>query len=467
MQIAPEVKRLVMGSLFVLFLVVAVGGYWAVLGPERILQRDDNPRLFEAQAAIQRGDIVDRSGQNLLTTSERLDNNRVQRLYPEPSAYSALGYYSLRYGTGGTEAAFDGTLTGSNQDESLERYINEDLLHIPQQGSDIRLSLDLAIQDLLADKLAHQQGAAVILSLPDESVLGMLSLPDYDPNTLDSEWDNLVEAEGNPFFNRALQGNYQPGSSAYLLLLMIALIEDYPLDTLYEDADQPVPIDDLILECTTTPTQSTLTLEQDFAFGCPAPFVQLIEDIGLERIEALYHLFQFETQVELPGFVPEQDDADTSDDTAFDLSDALGQGNITITPIHMAAIIASIINEGNAPRPHILLSTRAPSADEWVDVEHMSQSIPITTDRKARQLEAIMQYELEDSSTGLTFGGYSALAFSGEGSHGWFIGFARSEDGDGIALAMVIENEPDVDTLQTTGRSILTEAAKLHFDNAN
>ncbi len=464
MQVAQEVKRLVIGSLIALTLIVFVSVYWAISGPERILQRDDNPRLFEAQAAIQRGDIVDR-WQHVLATSKQLENNHMQRIYPEPSAYSALGYYSLRYGTGGAEAAFDATLSGNNADRSLQRYVNENVLHVPRQGGNIRISLDLRIQAILAAEMANQQGAAIILSLPDESVLGMLSLPDYDPNTLDSEWNNLVEADGNPFFNRALQGNYQPGGLAYLFLLMITLIEDYPLDTMSENAHQPLQIDDLLLECMTAPPQSTLTVEQAFHYGCPAPFLQMIETIGLERIEMLYDLFQFKAQVELPGFIPGPEaDTDTTGETLFDLSAALGQGNITITPIHMAAITASIINNGNAPQPHILLSTSAPTDNEWTEIEHVPSSIPITTNRKARDLQAIIRFDQEDN---LTFGGYTALAFSGDGSYGWFVGFARSEEGDGIALALVIENEPDLDTVRATGRSILTETAKLLFDSMN
>ena len=112
MQFMREINRLVLGLVVLFSIVTLAAAYWAVIGPDTILKREDNPRLVEAEASILRGAIVDRDG-NVLVDSKRLDNGQVKRDYLFPAMYSALGYYSLRYGASGAEGAFDATLSGS------------------------------------------------------------------------------------------------------------------------------------------------------------------------------------------------------------------------------------------------------------------------------------------------------------------------------------------------------------------
>ena len=57
--------------------------------------------------------------------------------------YSALGYYSLRYGASGAEAAFDPALSGSSAERDASTVLIDSLLHRPQVGADVQLTLDL------------------------------------------------------------------------------------------------------------------------------------------------------------------------------------------------------------------------------------------------------------------------------------------------------------------------------------
>ena len=61
--------------------------------------------------------------------------------------------------------------------------------------------------------MGDYHGAVVVLNIPSGEVLAIVSLPTYDPNTLDTNWEQLTQAAGKPFFNRALQGAYQPGGT--------------------------------------------------------------------------------------------------------------------------------------------------------------------------------------------------------------------------------------------------------------
>ncbi len=304
MQFTREINRLVFGLLALFAVVVMAAAYWAVIGPDTILKRGDNPRLVEAEASILRGAIVDRDGRTLAQTTQSADG-LIDRSYLYPAMYSALGYYSLRYGAGGAENAYNSLLSGSAVRRDAATILTDSLLHRPQQGSDIQLTFDLDVQQQIADAMGGQQGAVVVLSVPDGAVLSMISLPTYDPNLLDQNWDTLVEAAGNPFFNRALQGRYQPGGALETPLMASALLIHRSVDETFDEATQPVALDNVQLGCAVRLPSITLTLRQAYAFACPHAFESLAQTLGVETIQASIDTFRLDKQPTLAGFVPD------------------------------------------------------------------------------------------------------------------------------------------------------------------
>ena len=123
-------------------------------------------------------------------------------------------------------------------------YFNSKILHLPQIGGDIMLTIDTAIHDALVQAMDGETGAAVVMDAQTGALLALVSLPSYDPNRLDEDWSALIEAEGNPFFNRALQGNYPLGGNIYALWLAQAIDADFELSLRFTDAADPVELDD-------------------------------------------------------------------------------------------------------------------------------------------------------------------------------------------------------------------------------
>lgn len=477
MQFTDEIQRLLWGFLLGLGIISLTAAYWAVTGPERLLNREDNPRLFEATASIRRGAIVDRRGISLVESIPQA-NNRVIRHYLYPAMNSALGYYSLRYGIDGAEAAYESILSGRDQPRSdWDTFIREELVHIPQQGSDIQLTFDLGVQQRIVQAMGGQSGAVVVLSVPDGAVLSMVSLPTFDPNTLDTQWDSLVNSPGNPFFNRALLGTYQPGGAVYTLLMMTAIIERQSLSAEYLQAAYPVKVGDVVLACLSQPGTPMLTLSQAYLHGCPAPFAQLVEQLGLDNIESTFGLFQLTTPPTLPGFVAQLPIIESTPELretgvatpVFTLEEALGQGKITVTPLQMAAITASIINSGNAPVPYTLMATRPPGSGGWIPANGTRQTIPITTLETSRTIQELMRQNVligtaqQAARPGIDIGGQVALAFSGTDTLAWFIGYARLDFREGAVVVVVLENSRNLDTAASIGGDALAAAVQaLH-----
>lgn len=469
MHLAHTINRLTISVLILFGIVALAAAYWAIIGPDTILKRTDNPRLVEAESQIIRGSIVDRNGTLLVDSIQNPDRSTTRRyLYPE--MYSALGYASLRYGLSGTEAAYNLTLRGDDLPADFSITLRNIVTHQPTHGSDIRLTFDRVIQRGVVQAMAAHQGAAIVLSVPNGEVLAMVSLPTFDPNTLDANWGALTAASGKPFFNRVIQGAYQPGGILQTLMMAGGILSNYPLDQTIDEATQPVKIGDVSLECLAPPDNPALTLPEAYIFGCPYPFARFTENMGAATIQSILDTFRIDRPPTLPGYILDlqhltataEPTAGISDNNFID--DALGQGGITVSPMQMALMVATILNEGNAPSPHTLLALRQPDSESWTPDQTTNPLTPWTTAEAARNLQALMRETVRRgvakgaAHPGIDIGGHAALSYSGEGAQSWFIGFATLGNGEGIVVAVVIENSADISEATRIGGQALAIA---------
>ncbi|MEZ4667490.1 MAG: penicillin-binding transpeptidase domain-containing protein [Anaerolineae bacterium] len=470
MKLSLEVNRLATGLLIAFSVVTITAAYWAVVGPDTITQRQDNPRLVEQEGQIHRGDIQDRNGTTLVTSIENSDRS-VSRHYLFPEMNSALGYASLRYGVSGAESAFNSILRGDDLGKDFFDQLAGSLLHRAQRGSDIRVTLDLDIQKTAVDAFGNFHGSAVVIEVPSGAILAMVSLPTFDPNTLDADWEDLTRADGNPFFNRALQGGYQPGGVLQTPLLAAALLADYPIDNKLANVAEPVQIDKLTLRCLETPLNTSLSLAQSYAFGCPFPFENLILNLGSNRIQQAFKTFRFSEPPTLPGYVilPADETNQTTITPTSDASDylanALGQGRITVTPLEMAVFTAAILNDGNAPTPYTLFQIHRSDRGQWIDAIPSNTTIPLMTASVSHQVRDLMKIALATGAVQAmqrseldNVGGHIAVAYTGDSTQVWFIGFAGLQSNSGVAMALVLESTDGTDQVAEIGESILATA---------
>ncbi len=470
MELTREVQRLTLSFLAMFIFIGAAAGYWAIFGADSILLREDNPRAVEDEAAIRRGSIYPSNQATPLAQTIVAEDGTLNRRYMDPASYSYTGYFSLRYGVGGAEAAYDAILRGEAGEETLATYFERDVLHLPQVGADVRLTLDSRIQRRLYEALDGLSGAAVVLRVPDGAVLSLLSVPTYNPNTLDEDWEILIEAAGNPFFNRAVQGQYQPGGLIQTGLLGAALLEGATLTIPDDNATEPVTINGLTLTCAQQPPVASLTLEQAYAYSCPTPFLTLAQSLPESSIEQSFDRLRAISVPLLEGFVPDDlppeatpEVTEAAERVSFE-ERVLGQGELTVSPLGIASATGAFINGGNAPLPYALEAVRPPSED-WITRVPTPQSLPLLTEANARRLREQMQNNLlilgVDVPQGTVIGGHAALSFSGEETQSWFTGFITMEGGRGLTIALVLEDTADAARAAEIGIDTLLYAAAL------
>ena len=472
MAFSRGIRHLLLGSLACLLLIGLSATYWAITGPDSLLLRADNPRVIEALAAIQRGSVFDRNQKLLAETASQA--GALTRRYLRPSTYSAIGYYSLRYGVSGVESAFDALLAGSSEIRTLQEFVNRRLFNRPQVGSDIKLTIDAALQDALVEALGDARAAAVVLDAQTGGVLALISLPTYDPNTLEDDWEYLIDADGQPFFNRALQGQYQLGGAMYTVLLAHAAASDFDLSQRFSQASAPIEFQDgMTLACVIKPKQTELSLADAYAYGCPAPFKDFYLLDPILNLDSVLASYAFDNPLALNGLPgPErtellatpsevQTDAET-----LALRSALGQGDLTTTPLHMASIMAAIATDGSAAAPQILSSTRPPSKDQWQETSPDSTVIPIMSAALAKELRLLLRgawSKLQTDSMPVSgdVGAQVAQSQSGESTQIWLNGFYRATDKTPISFVILLEDSKNPQAMLAIGQAMIRALDEL------
>ena len=468
MVAVPAIKRLMLGTLLLFAAIALAATYWAVAGPYGILQREDNPRLIEAIAQIRRGGIYDRKEQLLVKSVETTGGMR--RSYLRPSTFSLVGYYSLRYGSSGAEAAFNQALNGIDSPDNFENYFVRDILNVPPKGEDIKLTISADVQDALTLAMQNHRGAAVVMDATNGEILALASLPSYDPNTLDTDWENLVADAGKPFFNRALQGLYQPGAAMTILWLAQAFQSDDDLSTTFSEPNAPLDLgQDLSVSCLLPPSSDSLTLKEAFLAGCPTPFVNYQATLPKDSYSQIVQNFGLEEAITLAGFpvpdtrtIPTTDPADTEEASDLHLRDVLGQGNLTITPLQMASIMSVIAGDGDAPAAYVLSGIRRPGAEDWEAARPEQSARNLLPSDTAARLRAVFQeawLRLQDVSTpsDVDVGANIAMSRSGEGTQIWLNGFVAPDGETAAAFVVVLEDTDDIEALVAIGQ-VLAEA---------
>jgi len=350
-------------------LLVVAGGLllWQVLLAPLLVSRSDNPRPVVAAQKINRGRLL--TGEGIPVAETLIDEHGLaERRYPYPSLSSVTGYYSLRYGTGGTEAAFDPALRGTLGQTATDRWLNA-LLHRPLVGHDVQLTIDLPAQAAADVALGDREGAVVALDLATGAVVAMSSHPTFDPNTLDAQWDSLRSDARAPLLNRATQGLFPVGDLARLITV-IGLAE----------AGATIPAN-----------PATTPLAELAAPLGPAGYLGTAHQLGLAR-----PVFGFRS---VPGLLPNLPPAGKA--TVRDLA---------VTPLHLARVVAGLDLAGQLPAPTLSPTT-----------ETITPQPPVIRPRTALVGRSLLA-QMDGQTIGLT--GQATPQETGQGYLSWFVGLA-------------------------------------------
>jgi penicillin-binding protein 2 len=241
----------------------------------------------------------------------------------------------------------------------------------PSEGHRVELTIDYDLQKAAEDgfKNLGYAGAAVILDPRSGEVLAFTSLPAYDPNAFASgidrvTWAALNTDELKPLQDRAIQGRYSPGSTFKITVATAALEEGIIKPDFQVHCTGGAIFYGRYFKCWKKGGHGTVDLRHAIEQSCNVYFYTVGNLVGIDRIHkwATALGLGVKSGVDLPneieGIVPSTawKRARTGEKwySGETISVAIGQGQLSVTPISMANMISTVANGGTRYVPHFV-----------------------------------------------------------------------------------------------------------------
>jgi penicillin-binding protein 2 len=315
----------------------------------------------------------------------------------------------------------------------------------PHSGKDVQLTLDLRIQKIVEEAMEGKTGAVVMMDPQSGEVLALASYPNFDPSLFVQKNNKAVSYlfadPDSPFLNRAISGQYPPGS-VFKPIVAAAGLETSKIN-MSSTFHCPGSLQVGRREFKCWDTHLDQNLVQAIAHSCDVFFYKTGLAVGPQALHdyAVRFGLTLPTGIELPyeesGFVPNpiwkkiyRFQKWYQGDTA---NFAIGQGEVLTTPLQICRMLAVFANGGNLVTPYLI------KAIDGVDVSSNHRRIaplhfkdPIIANIN-KGLRGVVSEEKGTanvlSGLGVSVAGKTGTAQNPRGlSHGWFVGYAPYEN---------------------------------------
>ena len=437
--------------LFGLFLLLGLyGGYSVMTYGNRWFSTNRNPRVRAQKKTVLAGDIMDRNHVLLAHTDD--DG---QRVYQADEAARMAVVHVIGDQQNNVSNAVESFQTNYlyGFQASFSDLLGSLISGKQRRGDTVTLTIDSKLCTKIAASFASnpnsagKRGAAVVMNYRTGEVYGEVSLPGYDPMNLT---DEVKASAASPFWNRATQAVYPPGSTFKTVTTASALenidgIEDIAFDCLQGDLD--------FGEHTISDYQSehhgTIHLRQAFIESCNKMYATIALNLGNAKLLQTAQSFGFNDNFLFRDLVVENSSFPLTAASDYELAaSGFGQSAVAATPMHLCMIAAAVANDGVMMEPRLLQGVTGPSGGTRATFQSKVYRT-VMTPETAAVLQAYMRAVVTSGTgrraavTGMTICGKTGTADSNLGgepvTYGWFIGYCADPDTP-YALAVLVEH---------------------------
>ena len=440
---------------FVLMFGVLVGftSWWTVFAVEELEEKPSNRRPLLKAQRIPRGLILATDGTRLATnrrTGSR-ETKRYYRVYPQSRLFShAVGYSYVSRGSAGIERSYNDELIGEY--DELETIIDQ-LGGGVEEGDDVHTHLDANAQRTAIQALGGQRGSVVALDPKTGAVRVMVSLPDFDPNSIPRQFSQLNRDASSPLFNRATQARYPPGSTFKVVTAAAALDTGRYNPGSLVDGRNGKPISGVPLQNAGGADYGTINLTDALTQSVNTVWGEVGEKLGKRTMLRYMERFGFlseppldypRSQITPSGIYRGQKLLD--EDDSIDIGRvAIGQERLQVTPLQMAMVAAAVGNGGVLMKPRIVDRVVEPDGSLRTRVRPRREA-RVMSRESANELRGMMSQVVEEGTgtasalAGIRSGGKTGTAEvdNAAANQAWFIAFAPLGDPK-LAIAVTVE----------------------------
>jgi len=349
----------------------------------------------------------------------------------------------------------------------------------PISGGNVYLTIDKDLQALAERCLKDKKGAIVALNPNNGEILAMASSPCFDPNLFvggidRTTWKGIVSSKGFPLQNRALSGQYPPGS-IFKILVALAGLEEGVIDPEEElFCNGTYSLGKHTYRCWQKHGHGMVNLRRALVESCDVYFYKMGKRLGVDKIAryarrlGLGKVTGFPVGQEKEGLIPTSKWKLKRFGVPWQLGEtisvSIGQSFVLVTPIQMASMIAAVFNGGFIFKPQVTKRAGKAGDDKGYKFKpKMIESVEISKEHLEFVKSALVGVVNDTRGTGwrakiknITVAGKTGTAqvitlekeeeFDGGGElpykfrdHAWFVAVAPAER-PRIALAIIIEH---------------------------
>lgn len=381
----------------------------------------------------------------------------------------------------GVEKSYDRFIRGAPGQKTIEidalgHEMKVVRTHEPAAGDDLYLTIDLELQRVAEQALAGQAGSIVALDPNNGDVLALVSHPAFDPNRLSrgvnaADWDAIISHPKRPLTNRAIQGQYPPGST-FKIVVSAASLETKtvtPASSVF--CRGFMPFGRRIYNDWKRGGHGTVDLHAAMVQSCDVYFYDVGRRVGVDPIADYAVQFGLgrPTGIELlsekGGLIPTTSwKSRVLGEPWFPgetLSVAIGQGYVTATPLQMANLVGIVATSGERFQPHLVKAVRSRDTGRLFDFPPVRLENPsIGRDTYSILRKALRGVVADPHGTGGA-ARVNTVAIAGKTGtsqvvgarpgvptkslpkefqdHAWFVAFAPV-DAPRLAVAVLVEN---------------------------
>lgn len=427
-----------------LFSMIGYFGYFLSVKSGTVINNSYNLRQDLLAERFIRGDILSADGKVLATTLINEDGTEL-RSYPYNKLFShVVGRFAK--GKTGVELSENFTLLTSHIN-GMTQILNEMSDH-KNYGDNVVTSLNYKLQKAAYDALGDQRGSVVVLEPSTGKILAMVSKPDYDPNAVAKNWEELTaDTSQSILMNRSVQGLYAPGST-FKIITLLEYIRENPnyKDYRYQCKGKDT-FYDVTIHCAGNAVHGEQDLIESFANSCNASFANIGTKLNLNSLNRLCESLMFNQK--LPSSLQAVQSSyvlDNRSETEKIPRTVIGLGDTLMTPLHNAMIVACIANSGEVMQPYVVDTV----------VNHDGGAVRKNSPKSVGQWMSTAEAELLKNYMAAVVTDGTASALSGmpvkvagktgtatydnnKKPHAWFVGFAPVDQPE-IVISVLVES---------------------------
>jgi penicillin-binding protein 2 len=350
----------------------------------------------------------------------------------------------------------------------------------PVSGNNLMLTIDAKLQGIAEQAFGNYRGALVAIDPRNGEVLAFVSKPGYDPNLFidgidEQSWNELNNSPDVPLNNRALRGQYSPGSTIkpFMALAGLHYNKRTPGHTISDPGYFSLPNSRHRYRDWKKDGHGSVDLFKSIVVSCDTYYYGLATELGIDNIYSFFSEFGFgkktgiDMEGEVSGLMPSQEWKQKRHKQKWYAGDTvsvgIGQGYNLVTPLQLAYATSILANDGVAYRPHLLKEVQSSRTSEKRTLgTNLESNLNLNSEHLAL-VKSAMVAVTQPGGTAAKAGAGASYAFAGKTGtaqvigikqgekyieskiqeryrdHAWFMAFAPS-DQPKIALAVLVEN---------------------------